>query len=188
VSAIVNIDQALTLLLDGTTAVSIPDAQQIFAQGVVELGESNWLTRYYLDDKDYWLQVHTTGSTDGQVESLTLFIYANYQVVHSNTELEAIAGPRNKIGLPTIEHDGNTYQREWGESDGQTDLVELLERVTSPNESYEVKHHSMLYTRDIGLTGRKELLLYSVEEDQEGTVSVSTSLGVTLFTTDLHNT
>ncbi|HFS8929059.1 TPA: DUF2491 family protein [Pseudomonas aeruginosa] len=182
---IVNIDQALKLLLDGTSEVAIPAAQQIFAEGVVDLGQSNWLTRLYLDDKDYWLQVHSTGTRDGQVEAVVLFNYTDYQVVHSNAELALIAGPQSKIGLPTIELDGKTYHREWGESQGQTDLVELLERVTSPNESYEVKHHSMLYTRDIGLTGRKELLLYSVEEDQEGAVSVSTSLGVTLFTTDL---
>ncbi|RNF58390.1 DUF2491 family protein [Pseudomonas aeruginosa] len=182
---IVNIDQALKLLLDGASEVAIPVAQQIFAEGVVDLGQSNWLTRLYLDDKDYWLQVHSTGTRDGQVEALVLFNYTDYQVVHSNAELALIAGPQSKIGLPTIELDGKTYHREWGESEGQTDLVELLERVTSPNESYEVKHHSMLYTRDIGLTGRKELLLYSVEEDQEGAVSVSTSLGVTLFTTDL---
>ncbi|EMM5100375.1 DUF2491 family protein [Pseudomonas aeruginosa] len=182
---IVNIDQALKLLLDGTSEVAIPAAQQIFAEGVVDLGQSNWLTRLYLDDKDYWLQVHSTGTRDGQVEAVVLFNYTDYQVVHSNAELALIAGPQSKIGLPTIDFDGKTYHREWGESEGQTDLVELLERVTSPNESYEVKHHSMLYTRDIGLTGRKELLLYSVEEDQEGAVSVSTSLGVTLFTTDL---
>ena len=182
---IVNIDQGLKLLLDGTSTVSIPAAQQAFAQGVVDLGQSNWLTRLYLDDQDYWLQVHTTGTRDGQVEALVLFNYLDSQVVHSNAELAQIAGPQSKIGLPTVEHGGHTYQREWGESEGQTDLVEFMERVTNPNESYEVKHLAMLYTRDIGLTGRKELLLYSVEEDQEGAVSVSTSLGVTLFTTDL---
>lgn len=182
---IVNVDQSLKLLLDGESTVSIPAAQPAFAEGVVDLGESNWLTRLYLDDNDYWLQVHTTGSRDGQVEAVVLFNYVSHQVVHSDAELALIAGPQSKIGLPKIELDGKTYIREWGASEGQTDLVELLERVTSPNESYAVKHHSMLYTRDIGLSGRNELLLYSVEEDQEGTVSVSTSLGVTLFTTDL---
>ncbi|OEC32610.1 Protein of unknown function [Pseudomonas cuatrocienegasensis] len=182
---IVNIDPGLKLLLDGTSTVSIPVVQQAFAQGVIDLGQSNWLTRLYLDDQDYWLQVHSTGSRDGQVEALVLFNYQDSQAVHSNAELARIAGPQSKIGLPTVEHEGKTYQREWGESDGQTDLVEFVERVSNPNESYEVKHLAMLYTRDIGLTGRKELLLYSVEEDLEGAVSVSTSLGVTLFTTDL---
>jgi hypothetical protein len=185
---IVNIDQDLKLLLDGTSAVVIPAAQQAFAQGEVDLGQSNWLTRLYLDDKDYWLQVHTTGTRDGQVEALVLFNYHDYQVVHSDAELALIAGPQSKIGLPSIELEGHTYQREWGESEGQTDLVPFVERVSNPNESYEVKHHAMLYTRDIGLTGRKELLLFSVEEDQEGSVGVSTSLGVTLFSTDLQTT
>lgn len=185
---IVNIDQDLKLLLDGSSAVVIPAAQQAFAQGEVDLGQSNWLTRLYLDDKDYWLQVHTTGTRDGQVEALVLFNYHDYQVVHSDAELARIAGPQSKIGLPIIVHEGHTYQREWGESEGQTDLVPFIERVANPNESYEVKHHAMLYTRDIGLTGRKELLLFSVEEDQEGSVGVSTSLGVTLFSTDLQTT
>lgn len=182
---IVNIDQGLKFLLEDASAVAIPVAQQAFAQGEVDLGQSNWLTRLYLDDKYYWLQVHTTGTRDGQVEAVVLFNYQDYQVVHSDAELARIAGPKSKIGFPIVEHEGRTYQREWGESEGQTDLVEFIERVSNPNESYEVKHLAMLYTRDIGLTGRKELLLYSVEEDQEGSVSVSTSLGVTLFTTDL---
>lgn len=182
---IVRIDQGLKLLLDGESRIAIPDAQEVFAQGVIDLGQSNWLTRLYLNDQDYWLQVHTTGARDGQVEALVLFNYLSNQVVHSNEELARIAGPQSKIGLPTIEHGGHQYQREWGASEGQTDLVEFIERVSAPAESYEVKHLAMLYTRDIGLTNRKELLLFSVEEDQEGAVSVSTSLGMTVFTTDL---
>jgi hypothetical protein len=43
----------------------------------------------------------------------------------------------------------------------------------------------MLYARDTGLTDRRELLLFSVEQDEEGTVSLSTSLGISLYTTDL---
>jgi hypothetical protein len=44
----------------------------------------------------------------------------------------------------------------------------------------------MLYVREIGLTDRREFLLFSVEEDAEGTISLSTSLGVSLYTTDLN--
>ncbi len=43
----------------------------------------------------------------------------------------------------------------------------------------------MLYARDTGLTDRREFLLFSVEEDAEGTISLSTSLGISLYTTDL---
>jgi hypothetical protein len=43
----------------------------------------------------------------------------------------------------------------------------------------------MLYARETGLTERREFLLFSVEEDAEGTVSLSTSLGMSLYTTDL---
>jgi len=52
-------------------------------------------------------------------------------------------------------------------------------------ESYTIEHHSMLYARETGLTDRRELLLFSVEQDEEGTVSLSTSLGISLYTTDL---
>ena len=31
----------------------------IWANGTVDLGQSTWLSRYYMNDEDYWLQVHT---------------------------------------------------------------------------------------------------------------------------------
>ena len=182
---IVRVDLGLKLLFEGVSSVRIPDAQEAWAQGIVDLGHSNWLTRLYLNDQDYWLQVHTTGARDGQVEALVLFNYLSCQTVHSNNELALLAGPKSKIGVPSYEHEGNIFHREWGAAEGQTDLVEFQESVTNPQESYGIKHLSMFYTRDIGLTNRKELLLFSVEEDLEGNVSVTTSLGVTLFTTDL---
>ena len=67
----------------------------------------------------------------------------------------------------------------------QTELVPMTEHVVNPDESYTIKHHAMLYARDTGLTDRRELLLFSVEQDEEGTVSLSTSLGISLYTTDL---
>ena len=61
----------------------------------------------------------------------------------------------------------------------------MSEQVTSPEATYNVEHRSMLYARDTGLTDRREFLLFSVEEDAEGTISLSTSLGISLYTTDL---
>lgn len=186
--SLISIDPSLKMLFDGSTVVSIPTAQKAFAEGVIDLGQSHWLTRIYLDDEAYWLQALTTGARDGQLESLVLFNFVNSQSVHSAEELASIAGPGSAIGLPSYLHEGHEYRREWGSSDGQTELVDLIERVTNPNESYEVRHRSMLYSRDIGLTDRKELLLFSVEEAEDGGVSVSTSLGVTLFTSDIQST
>ncbi|MFL6968580.1 DUF2491 family protein [Pseudomonas alvandae] len=179
-------DATLKLLLDGNSAVVIPANQQIWSLGIVDLGQSNWLSRAYMNDEDYWLQVHTSGDVAGQVESVILFNYLSYVTINSEAELRRLAGPESLIGLPTYTHDGVEYTREWGTEAGQTELVVLSERVSNPDESYNVEHCSMLYARDTGLTDRREFLLFSVEEDAEGTVSLSTSLGISLYTTDLN--
>ena len=179
-------DATLKLLLDGNSTVVIPGSQQIWSMGVVDLGQSSWLSRYYMNDEDYWLQVHTSGDVAGQVESVILFNYLSYVTINSEAELRRLAGPESLIGLPTYTHNGVEYTREWGTEAGQTELVALSERVSNPDESYSVEHRSMLYARDTGLTDRREFLLFSVEEDAEGTVSLSTSLGISLYTTDLN--
>lgn len=179
-------DTTLKLLLDGNTTVVIPGAQQIWSAGTVDLGQSTWLSRYYMNDEDYWLQVHTTGDIAGQVESVILFNYLSYVTINSEAELSRLAGPQSLIGLPTYNHNGVEYTREWGTEAGQTELVALSERLSNPNESYSIEHRSMLYARETGLTDRREFLLFSVEEDAEGTISLSTSLGISLYTTDLN--
>ncbi|WP_237885341.1 DUF2491 family protein [Pseudomonas sp. PGPR40] len=179
-------DTTLKLLLDGNTTVVIPGSQQIWSAGTVDLGQSTWLSRYYMNDEDYWLQVHTTGGIAGQVESVILFNYLSYITINSEAELSRLAGPQSLIGLPTYNHDGVEYTREWGTESGQTELVALSEHLKNPDESYSIEHRSMLYVRETGLTDRREFLLFSVEEDAEGTISLSTSLGISLYTTDLN--
>ena len=179
----VRFDSTLSLLLDGSTTVRVPFDQAIWSAGWVDLGQSNKLHRYYMNDEDFWLQIHVTG--DDQIESVTLFNYLNYVTVNSDAELQRLAGPNSAIGLPTYTHDGVEYTREWGTEQGQTELVPMTEHVVNVDESYTINHHSMLYARETGLTDRRELLLFSVEQDEEGTVSLSTSLGISLYTTDL---
>ncbi|MGF6114280.1 DUF2491 family protein [Pseudomonas sp. ADAK2] len=179
-------DSTLKLLLDEKTAVTIPGSQQIWCAGTVDLGQSNWLSRYYMNDEDYWLQVHTTGDVAGQVESVILFNYLSYVTINSEAELSRLAGPQSLIGLPYYAHKGVEFTREWGTENGQTELVALTEHLKNPNESYTIEHRSMLYARETGLTDRREFLLFSVEEDAEGTISLSTSLGISLYTTDLN--
>lgn len=179
----VRFDTTLALLLDGSTTVRVPFDQAIWSAGWVDLGQSNKLHRYYMNDEDFWLQIHVTG--DDQIESVTLFNYLSYVTVNSDAELKRLAGPSSAIGLPTYTHDGVEYTREWGTEQGQTELVPMTEQVINPDESYTIEHHSMLYARETGLTDRRELLLFSVEQDEEGTVSLSTSLGISLYTTDL---
>lgn len=182
----VTFDTTLKLLLDEKTSVVIPDTQQIWSVGTVDLGQSTWLSRYYMNDKDYWLQVHTTGDIAGQVESVILFNYLSYVTLNSEAELRRLAGPQSLIGLPFYAHKGIEFTREWGTENGQTELVTLSERVSNPDESYTIEHRSMLYARQTGLTDRREFLLFSVEEDAEGSISLSTSLGISLYTTDLN--
>jgi hypothetical protein len=179
----VRFDTTLALLLDGSTTVRVPFDQAIWSHGWVDLGQSNKLHRYYMNDEDFWLQIHVTG--DDQIESVTLFNYLSYVTVNSDAELQRLAGPGSSIGLPTYTHEGVEYSREWGTEQGQTELVPMTEQVVNPDESYTIEHHSMLYARETGLTDRRELLLFSVEQDEEGTVSLSTSLGISLYTTDL---
>lgn len=179
----VRFDTTLALLLDGSTTVRVPFDQAIWSHGWVDLGQSNKLHRYYMNDEDFWLQIHVTG--EDQIESVTLFNYLSYVTVNSDAELQRLAGPNSAIGLPTYTHEGVEYTREWGTEQGQTELVPMTEQVVNPDESYTIEHHSMLYARETGLTDRRELLLFSVEQDEEGTVSLSTSLGISLYTTDL---
>ena len=179
----VRFDTTLALLLDGSTTVRVPFDQAIWSHGWVDLGQSNKLHRYYMNDEDFWLQIHVTG--EDQIESVTLFNYLSYVTVNSDAELQRLAGPDSAIGLPAYSHDGVEYTREWGTEQGQTELVPMTEQVVNPDESYTIEHHSMLYARETGLTDRRELLLFSVEQDEEGTVSLSTSLGISLYTTDL---
>lgn len=179
----IRFDSTLALLLDGSTSVRVPFDQAIWSAGWVDLGQSNKLHRYYMNDEDFWVQIHVTG--DDQVESVTLFNYVSYVTVNSDAELQRLAGPGSPIGLPTYTHEGIQYSREWGTEQGQTELVPMTEQVVNPDESYTIEHHSMLYARDTGLTDRRELLLFSVEQDEEGTVSLSTSLGISLYTTDV---
>ena len=125
-------DTTLKLLLDEKTNVVIPGSQEIWSNGTIDLGQSTWLSRYYMNDEDYWLQVHTTGQVAGQVESVILFNYLSYVTISSEAELRRLAGPQSLIGLPTYTHDGVEFFREWGSEDGQTELVAMSEQVTSP--------------------------------------------------------
>lgn len=179
----VRFDTTLALLLEGSTSVRVPFDQAVWSAGWVDLGQSNKLHRYYMNDEDFWVQIHVTG--EDQIESVTLFNYLSYVTVNSDAELQRLAGPNSKIGLPNYTYEGIAYTREWGTEQGQTELVPMTEHVVNPDESYTINHHSMLYARDTGLTDRRELLLFSVEQDEEGTVSLSTSLGISLYTTDL---
>lgn len=163
-------------------------AQPIAARGEVDLGGNSWLHRFYLDDDDTWLQVKTDGgSRDEHVSECTLWRYWDVQTPGSQAELGQIAGPRSAVGLPAYTVGAYVYQRAWGVSAGQTELVPLRETVFDSSDtiaSQTCQHYAMLYRRDVPACDRKEYVLISVEE-APGRLQVVTSLGMDVLQADL---
>jgi hypothetical protein len=180
------LDSSLKLLLDGHSHVVVPDDEKIWAVGRIDLGQSMSLHRFYLDDDDYFLQVVSDGPTAEDIQDIILFGYYSAVPITSKEELLRLTGPQSPIGLPIYEHEGEQYIRQWGTEDGQTELTPMDEDVLSPESSYRIKHLSMLYARDTGLINRREFLLFSVEEDEEGAITLTTAVGVTLQSTDIN--
>nr|WP_314561461.1 DUF2491 family protein [uncultured Pseudomonas sp.] len=177
------IDPQLPSAMTGLTLVTFPSPQPIENIGVIDLGAGSQLYRVYLAYEDYWLQVHTE---HGQVESIVLFNYLSWVPMESHEHLVQTAGTGSPIGRPTYLLDGVTFSRDWGAAGDQAELQSFTERFPPENdEQSQVQHRAMLYSRDLGIPGRREFLLFSVEENALGEVSVSTSRGLTLFTHDL---
>jgi hypothetical protein len=179
-----DLDDSLKLMLNGHSELVVPDEEVVWSVGQVDLGQSIRLLRFYFEDEDYWMQVMMNGPAAEDVQDIILFGYSSVVTITSEAELKRLVGPASTVGMPIFEHDGWQYERQWGSEAGQTELTPLTEKVTSPDGSYKVEHLSMLYARDTGLVDRREFLLLSVEEDEEGNVSLTTSVGVTLQSTD----
>ncbi|MBP1144213.1 hypothetical protein JOE33_001136 [Pseudomonas sp. PvP027] len=180
------LDSSLKLLLDGHSEVVVPGDEKVWSVGHIDLGQSMALHRFYLDNEDYFLQVVSDGPTPEDVQDIILFGYYSAEPITSKDELLRLTGPSSKIGLPTYEHDGEVFERQWGTSPGQTELTPLDEDIVSPDATYRVKHLSMLYARETGLINRREFLLFSVEEDEEGSITLTTAVGITLQSTDIN--
>ena len=179
-----DLDDSLKLMLDGHSELVVPDEEVVWSVGQVDLGQSVRLVRFYFENEDYWLQVMMNGPAAEDVQDIILFGYSSVVTINSESELKRLVGAESKIGLPVYEHDGWEYERQWGTEVGQTELTPMTESVGNPDGSYRIEHLSMLYARDTGLIDRREFLLLSVEEDEEGVVSLTTSVGVTLQSTD----
>ncbi|MEE4819436.1 YjfK family protein [Pseudomonas alliivorans] len=180
------LDSSLKMLLDGHSYVVIPGDEKVWSVGRIGLGQSMALQRFYLDNEDYFLQVVTNGPAPEDIQDIILFGYYSASPITSKDELLRLTGPASKIGLPTYEHEGEVFERQWGTETGQTELTPLDEDVVSPDGAYRVKHLSMLYARETGLINRREFLLFSVEEDEEGEITLTTAVGVTLQSTDIN--
>ena len=162
-------------------------AQPIATRGLVDLS-GTWLHRYYLDDDETWLQVKTDGGTDdASVSECILWQYWDCKTPANLAELKSLAGPTSEIGLPTYEVGAFLYQRVWGVSRGQTELVPFTEQVFDKNDtvpSFSCQHYAMLYRRRIEDSPRQEYVLISVEESPQS-LDVCTSIGVDVNPADL---
>ncbi len=163
-------------------------AQPIAARGEVDLGANSWLHRFYLDDDDTWLQVKTDGgSRDENVSECILWRYWDVKSPGSQAELGQIAGPQSALGLPRYTVGTYVYERVWGVSAGQTELIPFRETVFDSSDtvpSQTCQHYAMLYRRDVPGNERKEYVLISVEE-APGRLQVVTSLGMDVSQADL---
>ena len=162
-------------------------AQPIAARGLVDL-RGSWLHRYYLDDDETWLQVKTDGGTDdASVSECILWQYWDVKTPANHAELKSIAGPQSEVGLPTYEVGAFLYQRVWGASRGQTELVPFVEQVFDRSDTEArctFQHYAMLYRRLIEDSPRQEYVLISVEEGPDS-LQMVTSIGVDLNPADL---
>ncbi|MBX8543660.1 YjfK family protein [Pseudomonas cichorii] len=180
------LDSSLKMLLDGHSEVVLPGDEKVWAVGRIDLGQSMSIHRFYLDNEDYFLQVVSNGPNPEDIQDIILFGYYSASPIASKDELLRLTGPSSKIGLPTYEHDGEVFERQWGTETGQTELTPMDEDVSSPDGGYRIRHLSMLYARETGLINRREFLLFSVEEDEEGAITLTTAVGVTLQSTDIN--
>lgn len=175
----------LRALLEGESDVVVPADDKVWAMGTIDLGQAKQLVRCYLDSGDHFVQFVTDGPGPNDIEDVILFGYHAVTTIASEQELQRLVGPQAKIGMPYYTLDGAEYARQWGSEEGQTELTPLIEQVVNPEEAYQVGHNSMLYARNLGLTNRREFLLFSVEENAEGDVSLTTAVGVSLQLTDI---
>jgi hypothetical protein len=162
-------------------------AQRIATRGLVDLGGS-WLHRYYLDDDAMWLQVKTDGGTDdAAVSECILWEYWETKIPANHAELALVAGPQSPVGLPTYQVGPYTYQRVWGVSYGQTELIPFVEQVFDQHDtqpSFSCHHYAMLYRRPVEGSDRQEYVIISVEECPNS-LQVVTSVGVDVNPADL---
>jgi hypothetical protein len=184
----VEIDPIPYRMLEGRANFEIgASAQPIAARGIVDLNRS-WLHRYYFDDDETWLQVKTDGGTDdANVSECILWQYWDVKTPANHDELNAVAGSTSEVGLPTYEVGAFVYQRVWGASRGQTELIPFTEFVFDKDPrtpSFSCQHYAMLYRRLIETSDRQEYVLISVEECPDS-LQVVTSIGLDLNPADL---
>ena len=181
----VSLSTRLQCVFEGETDLIVPDDDKVMAIGTLDAGQGSRLIRCYLDNEDYFIQFVMKGPRAIDIEAILLFGYHEVTTLTSQVKRLRLMGPGSKIGMPYYELEGIEYVRQWGTEDGQTEMIALTEKIINAEGSYIVNHDCMLYARDLGLSNRREFLLFSAETDAQANLSLSTAVGVTLQPSDL---
>lgn len=154
--------------------------QPVDAYGLVDLGASAELHRYYLTD-DAWVQVNVT---DDQIDEIKYWIF--YETKHPATRdaFDRWFAVGGQIGGKSLSLEGKTYTRVWGEEASWAPPIPLIESVYADSMdavNYQTHHHAMLYERPVAGSDRMEYLLVSAElTDGEYCVVFNVGVDVTL--------
>lgn len=166
------------------------EAQEIAAVGMVEIGQGEQLTRFYLEN-DTWIQASVA---NGKVFEYKLFDFLSAQHV-SNQEFDSLINQPDgqtdhPLGHKTFTlpinsgaHGAiNAFERVWGAESSEWSPPVVLEEVVTPNSASGlayVNHHCMLYERHDQTSDRFEYILLSAEaNEQDASYQLVTSLGI----------
>ncbi|MFJ7311453.1 DUF2491 family protein [Pseudomonas sp. NPDC098747] len=167
-----------------TTAASTPENLKITGVGTTELPNVNALTRYYMNTENLWIQVQTANSPCDPSGTMILFNRINRVALDNEADLRRISGPDSPIGKPTYSFNDKTYNRIWEGESGQKTLIPFKEHIELIEDEFDVYHRAMLYSHTTTSAQRNEFLLFSIEDNTDGSISLSTSLGVSLYVSD----
>lgn len=150
------------------------------------LVQSDIIYQVYLMDNsgtEYMLQLYCNKNRQGKNEVSEVTLYQQVTMITPTTE-EGWEENLSAVGFSTMELDGITYNRVWGDvNDNRVELMTFDENVVIPNaDSVNYTNHFLLYGREIGNPAGEpvtEHLLIGVEEKADE-ASMTMQIGLTI--------
>lgn len=131
------------LVIDG-----VARTQLIQAVGEVKLDENTTALRYYTDDEGFLQVLLTGGRTENHIADVKLWYFYDTKGVSSEQEWNQTLD--STISRPTVELEGNQYQRVWEGSSAASPPVAMTEKTYSEDGSTsETDQFAMLYERQV---------------------------------------
>ncbi len=164
------------LIVDGCASTHI-----IKSAGIVDL-DGTWVFRFYTDDDAFLQVVAEGGKSDEHVVDVKLFHFYDTQDISSQPIWDQLLN--EKIGAPTYELEGQTYNRVWTSVGDYHNPVYMAEKTYDDEGDFSVTDQfTMLFERSIS-NGQTESLLLAAEEKEEESGNLSRcfviSTGITL--------